>query len=131
MNARLMLIFSGISGFFCVTFGAIGSHLLSPLLNHDQIEWIRIGLRYQSMHTLVLMILGAILLRKVILWFYWGGIFFSIGILLFSGSFYCMALLQAKYFAHLAPVGGFCFLIGWILIVIGATRLRNPTIRHE
>jgi len=83
------------------------------------------------MHTLVLMILGAILLRKVILWFYWGGIFFSIGILLFSGSFYCMALLQAKYFAHLAPVGGFCFLIGWILIVIVATRLKKPTIRHE
>lgn len=131
MNTRLMLIFAGISGFFCVAFGAIGSHLLSPLMSQDQVEWIRIGIRYQAMHTLVLMILSSILLRKVILWFYWGGIFFSIGILLFSGSLYCMALLQVKYFAHLTPIGGFCFLIGWILIVIGATRLRNPTIRHE
>ncbi|WP_242538398.1 DUF423 domain-containing protein, partial [Vibrio parahaemolyticus] len=63
-------------------------------------EWIEIGLRYQMLHTVALMVLGAILLRKVVLWFYWCGVFFAVGILLFSGSLYCMALLQVKYFSY-------------------------------
>lgn len=131
MNSRLMLIFAGISGFFSVAFGAIGSHLLSPIMSAHQMEWIELGLRYQMVHTVALMVLAAILMRKVILWFYWCGIFFAVGILLFSGSLYCMALLQVKYFAYFTPIGGVCFLIGWLLVVIGATRLRKSALRHE
>ena len=86
-----MLIFAGISGFFVVAFGAIGSHALAPMMSSHQMAWIETGLRYQMFHTVALMVLGAVLLRKVILWFYWAGVFFSVGILLFSGSLYCMA----------------------------------------
>lgn len=119
VNSRLMLIFAGISGFFTVAFGAIGSHALSSIMSAHQMEWIEIGLRYQMLHTVALMVLGAILLRKVVLWFYWCGVFFAVGILLFSGSLYCMALLQVKYFSYFTPIGGVCFLIGWLLVVIG------------
>ncbi|SUC45652.1 Protein of uncharacterised function (DUF423) [Providencia stuartii] len=69
VNSRLMLIFAGISGFFTVAFGAIGSHALSSIMSAHQMEWIEIGLRYQMLHTVALMVLGAILLRKVVLWF--------------------------------------------------------------
>ncbi|HEM8144987.1 TPA: DUF423 domain-containing protein [Providencia stuartii] len=131
MNSRLMLIFAGISGFFTVAFGAIGSHALSSIMSAHQMEWIEIGLRYQMLHTVALMVLGAILLRKVVLWFYWCGVFFAVGILLFSGSLYCMALLQVKYFSYFTPIEGVCFLIGWLLVVIGAMRLRKPALRHE
>lgn len=81
-----MLIFAGISGFFTVAFGAIGSHALSSIMSVHQMDWIETGLRYQMLHTVALMVLGAVLLRKVVLWFYWSGVFFSVGILLFSGS---------------------------------------------
>ncbi len=113
MNARLMLIFSGISGFFCVAFGAIGSHLLSPLLNHDQIEWIRIGLRYQSMHTLVLMILGAILLRKVILWFYWGGNFLQYRYFIVQWQFLLYGTFTSKIFCPFGTSRRF-LLFNWL-----------------
>lgn len=126
-----MLIFAAVSGFFCVAFGAIGSHLLSPIMAKHQMDWIYLGLQYQMMHTLVLIGLSAILLRKVVLWFYWSGLFFGIGILLFSGSLYCMALLQLKYFAYFTPIGGFCFLIGWLFVLIGALRLRKSASSHE
>lgn len=111
VNSRLMLIFAGISGFFTVAFGAIGSHALSSIMSAHQMEWIEIGLRYQMLHTVALMVLGAILLRKVVLWFYWCGVFFAVGILLFSGSLYCMALLQVKYFSYFTPIGEFVFLL--------------------
>ncbi|EUD05379.1 DUF423 domain-containing protein [Providencia alcalifaciens] len=131
MNSRLMLIFAGISGFFVVAFGAIGSHALAPMMSSHQMAWIETGLRYQMFHTVALMVLGAVLLRKVILWFYWAGVFFSVGILLFSGSLYCMALLQVKYFSYFTPIGGVCFLVGWLLAVIGAMRLRKLASRNE
>lgn len=131
MNSRLMLIFAGFSGFFYVAFGAIGSHLLTPVLAKHQMDWINLGLQYQISHTFALMGLAAVLMRKVVLWFYWSGLFFGIGILLFSGSLYCMALLQMKYFAYFTPVGGVSFLLGWFCVLIGALRLRKVASGHE
>ncbi|AKH62721.1 MULTISPECIES: DUF423 domain-containing protein [Photorhabdus] len=131
MNSRLMLIFAGFSGFFYVAFGAIGSHFLSPMMAKYQISWIDLGLQYQGIHTLAMMVMSAMLMRRVILWFYWSGVFFAVGILLFSGSLYCMALLQAKFFTYITPVGGLSFLIGWLFVLIGALRLRKSALRHE
>lgn len=67
VNSRLMLIFAGISGFFTVAFGAIGSHALSSIMSAHQMEWIEIGLRYQMLHTVALMVLGRFYCVK---WFY-------------------------------------------------------------
>ncbi|WP_350304678.1 DUF423 domain-containing protein [Photorhabdus viridis] len=131
MNSRLMLIFAGFSGFFYVAFGAVVSHFLSPMMAKYQISWIYLGLQYQGIHTLAMMAMSAMLMRRVILWFYWSGVFFAVGILLFSGSLYCMALLQAKFFTYITPVGGLSFLIGWLFVLIGALRLRKSALRHE
>lgn len=126
-----MLIFAGISGFFYVAFGAIGSHLLSLIMAKYQLDWIELGLQYQGIHTLAMMAISAMLMRKVVLWFYWSGVFFAVGILLFSGSLYCMALLQVKFFSYITPIGGGSFLIGWLLVLIGALRLRKSALCHE
>jgi len=50
---------------------------------------------------------------------------------LFSGSLYCLALSHLKVWVYITPVGGVCFLIGWILMLIGALRLRKKAERHE
>ncbi|OAT34539.1 DUF423 domain-containing protein [Proteus myxofaciens] len=131
MNSRTLLMFSAISGFFYVAFGAFATHSLGPHLSPQHWEYIQLAMRYQIVHTLLMVGLAAILMRKTVLWFYWAGIFFTAGILLFSGSLYCMALTQARLLAYFTPVGGFSFLIGWALIFIGALRLRAPAYRHE
>ncbi len=131
MNSRTLLMFSAISGFFYVAFGAFATHKLAPHLSPQHWEYIQLAMRYQIVHTLLLVGLAAILMRKTILWLYWAGIFFGLGILLFSGSLYCMALTQVRLFSYFTPIGGFSFLIGWILIFIGALRLRTPASRHE
>jgi uncharacterized membrane protein YgdD (TMEM256/DUF423 family) len=49
-----------------------------------------------------------------------------IGILLFSGSLYLLALLNLKWLGMITPFGGVCFLTAWLLITLFATKhIRN------
>jgi len=55
-------------------------------------------------------------------------IFFSIGILLFSGSLYFLAVKSVllpviiKILGPLTPIGGVFFIIGWIFFLIGIVK---------
>ncbi|SFN45548.1 DUF423 domain-containing protein [Xenorhabdus japonica] len=131
MNSRIMLIFVGISGFFYVALGAMGAHMLAPILTPRQMEWIHTGLQYQGLHTLAMMALAALLMRQPVASFGWSGFFFAAGIVLFSGSLYCLAFLPLKFLVYLTPIGGFSFLIGWLCVLIGALRLRKLALSHE
>ncbi len=131
MNSKVMLIFVGISGFFYVAFGAMGAHWLAPVLTPRQMEWIHTGLQYQGLHTLAMMALAALWIRQPVALFGWSGIFFAVGMVLFSGSLYCLAFSPLKFWAYLTPIGGFSFLMGWLCVLIGALRLRKSASSHE
>ena len=90
-----MLIFSAISGFFFVAFGAFGAHVLSQSLGPTEMAWIHTGLDYQAWHTLAIIGLAAAMLRRANIWFYWSSAFLALGVVLFSGSLYCPALKKS------------------------------------
>ena len=52
------LLFSALSGFFCIAFGAFAAHGLEKVLDQKALAWIETGLQYQMFHTLALMALG-------------------------------------------------------------------------
>ncbi|PHY64371.1 DUF423 domain-containing protein [Serratia marcescens] len=131
MSSRSMLVFAAISGFVFVALGAFGAHVLSGTLGANEMVWIRTGLEYQGFHTLAILALAVAMQRRVSLWFYWSGALLAFGTVLFSGSLYCLALSHLKVWVYITPVGGVCFLIGWILMLIGALRLRKKAERHE
>ncbi|MBD2797272.1 DUF423 domain-containing protein [Xenorhabdus sp. 18] len=131
MSSRTMLIFVAISGFFYVALGAMGAHLLAPVLTPRQMEWIHTGLQYQGLHTLAMMALAALSMRQPVTPWGWSGIFFAAGIVLFSGSLYCLVFLPLRFLVYLTPIGGFSFLIGWLCVLIGALRLRKSAPSHE
>ena len=93
--------------------------------------WVHTGLEYQGFHTLAIPALAVAMQRQISIWFYWSGALLALGILLFSGSLYCPALSHLKLWVYITPVGGVCFLAGWILMLIGALRLRKRAERHE
>lgn len=126
-----MLIFAAISGFVFVALGAFGAHVLSGSLGAKEMAWIQTGLNYQGIHTLAVMALGVAMQRRTCLWFYWSGALLALGTVLFSGSLYCLALSQLRLWVFVTPVGGFCFLAGWVLMLIGALRLKKRAERHE
>jgi uncharacterized membrane protein YgdD (TMEM256/DUF423 family) len=51
------------------------------------------------------------------------GSLFVAGIALFSGSLYALALTGEKVFARATPLGGLCFLGGWVLVLLAALKL--------
>lgn len=131
MSSRAMLIFAAISGFLFVLLGAFGAHVLSKTLGLNEMAWLKTGLEYQGFHTLAILGMAAAMLRRSNIWFYWSGAFLALGIVLFSGSLYCLAVSHLKMWVYVTPVGGTCFLVGWILMLVGALRLKNKAERHE
>jgi hypothetical protein len=63
--------------------------------------------------------------RRISIWFYWSSVFMALGTVLFSGSLYCLALSHLRLWAFVTPVGGVSFLAGWVLMLIGAIRLKR------
>ncbi|TKI05916.1 DUF423 domain-containing protein [Martelella alba] len=131
MLSRSMLIFAALSGLCYVAFGAFGAHVLSRTLGELEMSWIHTGLQYQAFHTLAIMALSVNMRHHASLWFYWSGVLLAIGIVLFSGSLYCLALSQLHLWVFVTPIGGTCFLAGWILMLIGALRLKRKAARRE
>jgi len=62
--------------------------------------------RYQMYHALA-MILCALLVARTAGWI------FQVGIVLFSGSLYALALTDVKGLGAITPLGGVAFLAGW------------------
>ncbi|AHF75959.1 Putative membrane protein [Sodalis praecaptivus] len=131
MRSRGMLIFAALSGFLFVAIGAFAAHSLRLSLGELEMAWLRTGLEYQAFHTLAIMALSTVMMRNPNLWFYWSGVLLAIGIVLFSGSLYCLALSHLRLWVYITPIGGVCFLAGWVLLLIGALRLKKKAERRE
>ena len=97
--------------FLAVALGAFGAHALrSTLEGRGMVDVWNKAVFYHFIHAIALLVLalygtinrGACLLLLV-------------GILLFSGSLYLLALIpQARdWLGPVTPVGGLCFLAGW------------------
>ena len=131
MTSRFMLIFAAISGFIFVALGAFGAHVLSKTMGVAEMGWIHTGLQYQAFHTLAIFGLAVAMQRRISIWFYWSSVFMALGTVLFIGSLYCLALSHLRLWAFVTPVGGVCFLAGWVLMLIGAIRLKRKGVVHE
>lgn len=105
-----------------VMLGAFGSHALKERLTPDQLNTFEVGVRYQFMHALVLVIL-AIALRKLksnvahhLLYS------FTSGIIVFSFSLYLISmksLLNLEYISFIGaitPLGGLTLIVSWFYL---------------
>lgn len=106
-------LFAGMS----VALGAYGAH--STGLDEVQALWIEKGARYQMYHGLALLITALALSnkRKFSLLLNLSGLCFIAGTVLFSGSLYAMTFLPFDA-GYITPAGGFCFLVGWVLLAL-------------
>jgi len=58
-------------------------------------------------------------------------VFMLAGVVLFSGSLYALVLFQAKGIGLITPIGGLCFMLGWLLLVIAALTFNADSKRIE
>ncbi|MBE0570847.1 MAG: DUF423 domain-containing protein [Ignavibacteriaceae bacterium] len=120
-DKKVWIIISAVSGFTAVAIGAFGAHGLREKLSAEMLEVYKTGVLYQFIHTIVLLILSLTNFIKGKL----PSIFFLTGIILFSFSLYLYSTLGIRIFAMITPVGGVCFLIGWIWIIIEVIRKKD------
>ncbi|WP_339816522.1 DUF423 domain-containing protein [Paenibacillus sp. FSL R7-0216] len=119
----LLLTLGGILMFLAVALGAFGAHALKNRLTEDRQKTYQTGVQYHIAHGLGLILLGLAATQLtskglVVL----AGWFLFAGIVLFSGSLYALSLTGIRKLGAITPLGGVCFLTGWVLFVIAAVQ---------
>ena len=120
-DKKTWIIICAVSGFTAVAIGAFGAHGLSEKLSAEMIEVYKTGVIYQFIHTLVILILSLTnyIKQKI------ASIFFLAGIILFSFSLYLYSTTGIRTFAMITPIGGVCFLLGWLWIIVEVIRKKE------
>ncbi len=100
-----------------IAIGAFGAHGLKNMVEASALITFETGVRYQMYHCIAILVLGLApsipeQIKKTVFWF------FILGIILFSGSIYLLALNDILPFnttkiGFITPIGGLMFIIGW------------------
>jgi uncharacterized membrane protein YgdD (TMEM256/DUF423 family) len=114
MNTSLATRLAAISGFLAVALGAFGAHGLKAILEANKMAAVwQTGALYHLVHSVVLFALSQ---RPPVA--RWPFTLFGIGIILFSGSLYALALTNVHPLGVITPFGGLCLLGGWFALIL-------------
>jgi len=105
-------------GIITVALGAFGAHALKDVLDpYGQSIWQK-AVFYQAIHALLLVMLPGFSNFLSARDLNMTGALVSVGILLFSGSLYILALSGKKYLGAITPFGGLAFILGWTWLAV-------------
>jgi len=111
-----------------VALGAFGAHKLKEMVSDDAVDVYKTAVLYQFIHVMALAFAGILYKQFPNTLIKTSGIFFLLGILLFSGSLYIITYSKAivspgfKWAGPVTPVGGVLFIVGWIYLALGIKR---------
>ena len=115
---KIAIISGSAFALLSVVMGAFGAHLLKDSLSDYSKTIYEKAVLYQMFHALGILILTMIQQNlnnvdlSVSIWL------FILGIVLFSGSLYILALSEIKIVGFMTPIGGTLFILGWIVTII-------------
>jgi uncharacterized membrane protein YgdD (TMEM256/DUF423 family) len=121
---KVWLLSGAIFGCLSVALGAFGAHSLKNVLDDYGKSIYEKAVLYQMFHTLGLFGVGLMqhLFKETS--FSLAGWGFMVGVLLFSGSLYLLAVTGLKWLGAITPIGGLAFLFGWGSLIIAIIRAR-------
>jgi uncharacterized membrane protein YgdD (TMEM256/DUF423 family) len=110
-----------------VGMGAFGAHALRNKLDAYSMSVYERAAFYHFIHALGILLVSLLARTSTIsiagetriAWL------LLIGIILFSGSLYALALSGVRILGAITPVGGIAFIAGWILLAYEAARARE------
>lgn len=104
-----------------VVTGAFGAHALRARLTPEQLASWSTAVQYQLLHAVALLALAlwaSATSRPVWL----PATLFAAGIVMFSGSIYGLVLGGPRWLGPVTPLGGACFIAGWLSLLVLALR---------
>jgi uncharacterized membrane protein YgdD (TMEM256/DUF423 family) len=134
MWSRVALVVGSCFGLTSVVLGAMGAHMLKRHLSASLLASFQVGVRYQMIHALVLLLLGVLCLSRDSAWLRRAIVLVIVGVLGFSGSIYALVWLKSagmlpalrKILGPVTPLGGVMMIAGW-----GCLLVFSLTFTHE
>lgn len=125
MQDRNWWLVTALSGALMVMAGAFAAHGLANYLSPTLLSTFETGVRYQAWHTLAMLSVLAWRATRPLpgqrlvlsLW--------ALGIVLFSGSLYALALTGIGRLGIITPFGGMIMVAGWLTLAICVTRAQS------
>jgi uncharacterized membrane protein YgdD (TMEM256/DUF423 family) len=108
--------------------GAFGAHALRDRFGPSETALWETAARYQMYHALALLLLASLFPQRPPPLIRVAGTLFVIGIVLFSGSLYVLAMTGRRWLGAITPFGGLALLAGWACVALGSLRRPAPTV---
>lgn len=125
MTSRIAVAIAALLLLLAVAAGAFGAHALRARLAPEQLAIFHTAVQYQFWHALGLLAIGVLLRTSqgdrrlgAAAWF------LVVGVVLFCGSLYVIALTGARTLGIVTPIGGVALLAGWA--ALAGSALRRP-----
>ncbi|AHM65251.1 membrane protein [Paenibacillus polymyxa] len=123
---RRWIMVGSIMMMLAVAIGAFGAHIVKAGIDADALAVYETGVKYHMIHAVGLLIIAlaagqwgpSTRLR-------WAARLLFTGIILFSGSLYVLSLTGIRVLGAITPLGGVCFIAGWILLAWAAAGLKK------
>ncbi|MGQ3481145.1 DUF423 domain-containing protein [Paenibacillus sp. TY11] len=123
---RRWIIVGSIMMMLAVAIGAFGAHIVKARIDAEALAVYETGVKYHMIHAVGLLIIAlaagqwgpSTRLR-------WAARLLLTGIILFSGSLYVLSLTGIRVLGAITPLGGVCFIAGWIFLAWAATGLKK------
>jgi uncharacterized membrane protein YgdD (TMEM256/DUF423 family) len=112
MRSRWVVLGAAV-GFVGVLLGAFGAHALGGRLDERHLAWWQTGVLYQLLHAAPLVGVGLLPAGRSAAVAGWA---FGLGVLVFSGSLYGLALGGPAWLGAVTPFGGVGLLLGWLAL---------------
>lgn len=117
---RTFLMLGALSGAIAVAAGAFGAHALQSRVEPRLVEVFETGARYQMFHALALLAVAWAATRWPGTLTTASGWLFVAGTVVFSGSLYAMTFTGIRALGAITPIGGVCFIAGWVCLALAA-----------
>jgi len=120
------IVIGAIAALLSVAIGAFGAHMLEGRIPAEDLDVYQTGVHYHMFHALGILLVAALAdklsSRAAALW---AARLMLIGIVLFSGSLYLLAVTGVKMLGAITPLGGVSFIAGWVCLALGARKSRK------
>ena len=127
-STRFYLCTGALFSCLSVALGAFGAHALKSHLSTKMMAVFNTAVQYQMFHALTLLIIGILLhsivstdlqAKRIRL----AGNLFLVGLVLFCGSLYLLAITNIKILGVITPFGGLAFILAWLVLLYALCRI--------
>jgi uncharacterized membrane protein YgdD (TMEM256/DUF423 family) len=119
---RTFVSLGSILAFVGVALGAIGTHLLRARVTPKYLDTWTTGVQYHTLHAVALVLIGLLCAQTDSVWVRRAGWLHVAGIAIFGGTLYLLVLTGQRWLGAVTPLGGLCFLTGWLCLAVGAQK---------